>query len=90
MEDNKNSDHGSDAIFTMGTNSHDWYGLLSTYTNELSKSLKLTVGIDGRYYKGYHYDKISDLLGGAYYKDNKLAWRDPDTKLREGDKVNQD
>lgn len=48
MEDNKNSDHGSDAIFTMGTNSHDWYGLLSTYTNELSKSLKLTVGIDGR------------------------------------------
>ena len=90
MEDNRDSDHGSDAVFTMGTNSHDWYGLLSSFTSELSPKLRLTAGIDGRYYKGYHYDEISDLLGGAYFKDSKLAWRDPDTELHVGDKVNQD
>ncbi len=89
MADNNASDHGSDAIFTMGTNSHDWYGFLSSYTNEFGK-LKLTAGLDGRYYVGYHFDEITDLLGGAYYKDNKLAWRDPDATLRVGDKVNQD
>lgn len=90
MEQNRDSDHGSDAIFTMGTNSHDWYGLLSSYTNQLTRWLRLSAGIDGRYYIGYHYDKITDLLGGAYYKDSKLAWRDPDAELRVGDKVNQD
>ncbi|MBQ4278609.1 MAG: TonB-dependent receptor plug domain-containing protein [Rikenellaceae bacterium] len=90
MEDNRNSDHGSDAIFTMGTNAHDWYGLLSSYVNEFTERIKLTVGIDTRYYKGYHYDEISDLLGGAYYKDNKLAWRDPDAELHVGDRVSQD
>lgn len=90
MESNKMSDHGSDAIFTMGTNDHNWYGLLSSYANRLADGLNLTVGFDGRYYTGDHYDRISDLLGGAYYKDNKLAWRDPAIELKEGDKVAQD
>ena len=90
IEANRASDHGSDVIFTMGTNSHDWYGLLSTYTNRLTNEIELTAGIDARYYKGYHYDEISDLLGGSYFKDNKLAWRDPNEQLQVGDKVNQE
>ena len=90
LENNRNSDHGSDVIFTMGTNSHDWYGLLSTYTRDFTDALKFTAGIDGRYYRGYHYDEISDLLGGEYYIDNKLAWRAPDTKLGVGDRVSAD
>lgn len=90
MELNRKSDHGSDAIFTMGTNSHDWYGLLSSYTLDINDKFRFTAGIDGRYYRGYHYDKISDLLGGEYFIDNNLAWRAPGTKLKKGDKVNYD
>lgn len=94
MEQNRDSDHGSDAFFSMGTNAHDWYGMLTTYANKLSDVLNLTVGVDGRYYKGYHYEKIEDLLGGAYYKENiaanKLAYRDPASLLKVGDKVGYD
>lgn len=90
MEDNRNSATGSQAIFTMGTNSHQWYGFLSSYSNQLNDKFKVTAGLDGRYYVGYHYDEIEDLLGGLYFKDNKLAWRDPDLELHKGDKVNQD
>ncbi|MDD6209935.1 MAG: hypothetical protein PUB21_04940 [Bacteroidales bacterium] len=90
MEDNRLSDHGSDAIFTMGTNAHNWYGFITNYTNNFTEALNFTAGIDFRFYKGFHYDKISDLLGGEYYLDNKLAYQDPNQKLKVGDKVNQD
>lgn len=90
MEVNKSSDHGSDAFFSMGTNAHDWYGFLSTYANDLTDVFKLTAGVDGRYYKGYHYEKIDDLMGGSYYKENKLAYRDPATELKVGDKIGYD
>lgn len=100
METNQAAVDGSKAIFVMGTNSHEWYGLLSSYTNNFTKALHFTAGIDVRYYKGYHYQKISDLLGGTYYKDytsNKsgeifpvLAYRDPQTELHKGDKVGYD
>lgn len=88
MRDNAASVNGSSVVFTMETNAHDWYGLLSTYTNNLSESLCLTAGIDGRYYKGYHYAEISDLLGGEYFIDNKIAYREPNRQLSVGDKVN--
>lgn len=90
MEMNKNSANGVEAFFSMGTNAHDWYGLLSTYKNKFSNLFHFTAGIDGRYYKGYHYEKIDDLLGGSYFKENKLAYRDPETKLKVGDKIAYD
>lgn len=90
MEANRSSSSGSSAIFTMGTNSHDWYGLNSSYSRSLARNLNLSAGIDIRYYKGYHYDEISDLLGGEYFIDNTLAWRERDVKLRVGDKVSSD
>ncbi|MEG0700158.1 MAG: TonB-dependent receptor plug domain-containing protein [Muribaculaceae bacterium] len=90
MTGNRNSATGSSAVFTMGTNSHNWYGLLSTYVKDLNNGLSVTAGVDGRYYVGYHYDEISDLLGGKYYIDKNLAWRDPAKELHVGDKVAQD
>lgn len=74
----------------MGTNTHDWYGFISSYNNKLNKNFSLTAGLDGRYYKGFHYDKITDLLGGEYYLDTNLAWRDPASKLSVGDKISFD
>lgn len=90
METNRNSPTGSTTVFTMGTNSHDWYGFNSNYNRALTPNLNLSAGIDIRYYKGYHYDEISDLLGGKYFTDNSMAWREKDAKLGVGDKIGLD
>lgn len=90
MNSNRESETGSNAIFTTGTNAHNWYGMLSSFTQPLGKKFILTAGVDIRYYKGFHYDEIENLLGGAYFIDNTLAWREKDRKLRVGDRVSQD
>lgn len=59
---------GSGFIRRASMNSHNWYGVLSTLTTELSETLTLVAGIDGRYYKGIHYRRVENLLGAdAYY-----------------------
>ena len=83
---NSSSVDGSKAIFTMRTNSHDWYGMLSSYNTEYA-NFDFTLGFDGRYYRGYHYTEISDLLGGEYFLDNTNVNRDPGTPLQVGDKI---
>ncbi|MBI9032842.1 MAG: TonB-dependent receptor plug domain-containing protein [Bacteroidales bacterium] len=54
-------------------NSHNWYGFISSLDNQLADNVKLTTGVDLRYYKGEHYKEIDDLLGADYYmeKNNK-------------------
>lgn len=88
MQANAANVNGSSAVFTMETNAHDWYGVLSTYSNNLGNDIHLTAGFDGRYYKGYHYGEITDLLGGQYFIDNNLKNREPNKQLKVGDKVN--
>ena len=83
---NQNSMTGSQAVITMSTNAHDWYGILSSLNTEIG-GIKLTGGLDGRYYRGYHYTEITDLLGGEYFLDNANVNRDPSTPLYEGDKI---
>ncbi len=77
---------GSQAIVAMAKNEHDWYGILSNLNTKLGP-FNVTAGIDARYYKGYHYTEITDLLGGKYYLDNADVNRDPNTPLHEGDKI---
>ncbi|MDE6340217.1 MAG: TonB-dependent receptor, partial [Muribaculaceae bacterium] len=50
---------------------HEWYGLVSTYKNEiLPKRLTLTGGIDVRYYVGHHKNVLNDLYSGEYFIDD--------------------
>ncbi|MEA3504247.1 MAG: TonB-dependent receptor, partial [Bacteroidota bacterium] len=84
--ENANSLTGSQAIMAMSVNRHDWYGLLSTLNKEF-EYMKLTAGFDGRYYKGYHYKEITDLMGGDYYLGRADKNRDNATPLQEGDKI---
>lgn len=86
IEENQASLTGSKAIVSMSVNRHDWYGILSNYSTELEK-LTLSAGIDGRYYKAYHYTEITDLLGGDYFIDTYNVNRDDNTPLKEGDKI---
>jgi outer membrane receptor for ferrienterochelin and colicin len=87
MDINKASETGSQIIVSNGFNSHEWYGLLSTY-NKSFNSLKITAGVDARYFIGKHGREIVDLLGGEYYLDNTQNENRPaTTKLKVGDKI---
>ncbi len=86
MRINQASATGSQAIVSMSNNSHDWYGILSTLNTKVS-DINLTFGLDGRYYKGYHYQEIDDLLGGKYYLDRSNVNRDAGIPLYKGDKI---
>jgi hypothetical protein len=70
-EMNAASTTGSNMIMSQSNNSHNWYGLVSTYNNKfLDNKLTFTGGIDLRYYIGHHNNKIVDLYGGEYFMDD--------------------
>ena len=50
-------------------NSHNWFGAISSFNHKINDNFNFTVGVDGRYYYGYHYQVVSDLLGASGYKD---------------------
>lgn len=100
---NEQSDHGSEMVMALNKNNHEWYGLLSTYTNQIGKYLELTAGVDVRYYVGHHTAEITDLYNGKYYTDiryrstvlpeNNSAAADPNwqyEKLHVGDVIYRD
>ncbi len=66
-------------------NDHKWYGVLSTYTQNISQNFNFLAGIDYRYYKGIHFSEVVDLLGAAYALDNDDV-NNPNRQLRVGDK----
>lgn len=90
FEQNKNNVNGSSVAFAMMNNSHDWYGVLSSYNNQITPEIKITAGFDGRYYKGYHSETVENLLGGRYIIDNRIDYRPANTQLHEGDIENYD
>lgn len=86
IAENAASPTGSTCIIANAVNDHQWYGLLSTYIHQLGE-LKITAGLDARYYSGVHTFEIEDLLGGAYFLDDKNKNRDAGTPLYKGDYV---
>lgn len=102
QEMNAASPTGSQMVMAKSINNHQWYGLISTYTNQLSSNLELSAGIDLRYYVGEHTKIITDLYDGAYYIDryrlnvlssNNAAAADPNwayEKLGVGDNIYRD
>ncbi len=51
-------------------NSHNWFGVISSFGTELSENLVLDLGVDLRSYTGYHYRRLVDLMGADVYVDN--------------------
>ena len=54
-------------IYRESVNEHVWYGVISTFNHTFKNKSKLMVGIDGRTYKGIHFRRVKDLLGGDYW-----------------------
>lgn len=90
---NAESTTGSNMVMSQSINSHEWYGLVSTYKNYLIPGkLTLTGGIDVRYYVGHHKNEIIDLYSGQYFMDdddrknvkaiNNAAAADPNWKYQ--------
>ena len=50
--------------FARGSyNNHNWYGLVSNYSNELSENLEFNIGTDIRAYNGRHFRGVNEFLG---------------------------
>lgn len=63
-------DFGAVSILRASRNDHKWYGMLSSYTQELTSNLSLLAGLDLRYYRGEHFREVTDLLGAKYWLDD--------------------
>jgi iron complex outermembrane receptor protein len=87
------TEHASNNYLRAAHNNHQWFGLLSSFNYNINKSLSTMFGIDGRYYKGSHYQTVYDLMGGDYAIDASdknqpvgLGYTEYSMK-REGDKI---
>lgn len=71
---NAASTTGSNMAMTMSNNSHQTYGLISSYKKAIDfkngDKLNIIAGLDLRYYMAKHNNKITDLFGGEYYMDD--------------------
>lgn len=71
VADNMASPTSPRIVRRVATNDHNWYGFLTNFTHKFNDRLKLSVGLDGRYYEGYHMQAVSDLLGATSYTDTR-------------------
>jgi outer membrane cobalamin receptor len=65
---NANSDNTNGITRRSSLNSHNWYGMLANFNNRISDKLTLDFGFDIRTYKGYHYRRVENRLGGDVYQ----------------------
>ena len=64
------TEHVSSNYMRASMNNHSWVGLISSLTFNINENISTLFGIDARYYKGTHFQKIYDLHGGDYAIDN--------------------
>ncbi|WMN11978.1 TonB-dependent receptor [Marivirga salinae] len=80
-----NGEFGSTAILRASHNNHQWAGALSSANYALNENIDILAGLDYRYYKGEHYQTVTDLLGGEYFPDDADV-NNPNRALQVGDK----
>ena len=93
------TEHKSTNIIQSSVNNHYWYGILSSLNYQIDSSWSALIGIDARYYKGFHYTEVYDLLGGDYFENHTDAnqptgqfFGDPNFQYqmkRKGDKISR-
>ncbi|MCA5004833.1 TonB-dependent receptor [Sphingobacterium bovistauri] len=84
-----NPDGSALGYLRTSVNDHQWYGVLSTYTKKVNDRFDILAGIDGRYYRGKHYQTVSNLLGAKYVADNSDL-NNPYNRATVGDRVSFD
>ncbi len=74
------------SILRASRNDHNWYGILSTVNTDLSNDITFMGGLDLRYYKGIHFQEVTDLLGASFYP-NSSNQNNPNNAAKVGDKI---
>jgi hypothetical protein len=59
----------SQYIIRESVNNHQWTGAITTLNADITDKLSITGGLDWRWYRGFHYQKVNDLLGGDFWLD---------------------
>ncbi len=77
---------GAESALRASRNDHKWYGVLSSYTHDVSDNFSLLAGVDLRYYRGSHFREVTDLLGAEYWIDDNDV-NNPIRATRIGDKI---
>ncbi|NPA46690.1 MAG: TonB-dependent receptor [Chlorobi bacterium] len=52
-------------------NSHDWYGTIINFHDDVNENISFDFGVDGRTYKGYHYRVVNNVIGADRYMDTR-------------------
>ncbi len=65
---NPNEENTNGISRRASVNSHNWFGLLANLNNRISDKLTIDFGVDLRRYKGFHYRRVNDRLGGDVYQ----------------------
>lgn len=65
---NPNENNTNGITRRASVNSHNWYGLLANLNNRINDKLTIDFGVDLRSYKGYHYRRVDNRLGGDVYQ----------------------
>ncbi len=84
-ENEEVKDFGAVSALRASRNDHSWYGVLSSYTQEVSDNFSVLAGVDLRYYRGKHFREITDLLGADYWLSDDDV-NNPNRAVRVGDK----
>ncbi|TAH30452.1 MAG: TonB-dependent receptor [Cytophagales bacterium] len=91
------SGNRSKYIIRESVNNHQWAGAITTLNADINDKLSITAGLDWRWYRGFHYQQVTNLLGGDFWldvdrnnnnSDNNLAI--PNRVTREGDRIGYD
>lgn len=89
-ENRANGVNGSSDIISSSRNSHQWFGILSSYKNKINDKLTISGGLDARSYVGSHWYQVDDLLGGQFFLDNESDTYAFGKPLKVGDRYNKD
>jgi iron complex outermembrane recepter protein len=54
---------GAGYIRRSSVNNHQWYGLVSNFSTELTEQINLSAGVDFRLYRGDHFRQVADFYG---------------------------
>lgn len=86
---NPNENNTNGITRRASVNSHNWYGILANLNNRISDKLVIDVGIDLRTYKGFHYRRVNNRLGGDAYLQTDNRNNDPNPLFFETYEANQ-
>jgi iron complex outermembrane recepter protein len=84
--DTTTGDRVSQTILRNSVNEHFWIGDILKADYQYSDQMKFSMGLDYRYFQGFHYREVRNLLGGDVYLDRDNGYKE----VRLGDKIQYD